>query len=233
MKLSLFIFLILLSALPAHDVHAAACSTTIMAGVSFDADADSALVDGSPGYPYPGYGLTMMGYDYHQGRFFGYCSGCYGLANIEGSDTYQIQGPPAGVPIHIHVELQVNLGAGEFKDCSYGGMEHFGLAFGIHTSQTMHTPDYGDSADYCVCECSFGGTKSVGLDLTVLPDEAFVLSYSLEYDHGPSPGGGKVEATVHFSGVPAGAQLVSCHGVNDAAVATKPSTWGRVKAAYR
>src|SRR5262249_35842224 len=78
--------------------------------------------------------------------------------------------------------------------------------------------------------CWAGGTKSVGLDLTVLPDEDFVLRYTLAEEHAPGVGNGGVEATVHFSGVPSSAQLVSCHGANDVAVATQRTTCGLVTA---
>jgi len=163
MKLSLLAFVLLSSALPAYEAHAAACGSTIIAGVAHDADADSAVIPPRPGY----YGTSIMGYDYHQGRFFGHCLlDCFIQADIQGSDDYRIQGAAAGVPIHIHVEFRANLGAGVYRDCSdYCGMEDFGLAIAIHCSQTIHSDEHGDSAIYCFCWA--GGTVSFPIRQTV------------------------------------------------------------------
>jgi hypothetical protein len=228
MKLSLLSLMILFSALPIHSAHAATCDPTLMGEGSFYGDADSAAISSPSSL---NYGTSIMGYDYHQGRFFGHCTSCFDNTNIQGSDTYRIQGGIAGVPIHIHVEFLAVWGWGSFYDCSHCGMETYGLSVGLRSSQTIHSGAQNVSAEYC--DCGGGGTKSLGLDLTVLPDEDFVLTYNFYSGHAPSPEGGHAEATVHFSGIPADAQLVSCHGVNDGVVATMPSTWGRLKAAYR
>jgi hypothetical protein len=78
-------------------------------------------------------------------------------------------------------------------------------------------------------------TRSIGLDLTVVPDEAFSVRYVVEAGVGIGyrPETGDIDARIHFAGVPSGAQLTSCHGVDEAAVLAKSSTWGLVKATYR
>ena len=51
-----------------------------------------------------------------------------------------------------------------------------------------------------------------------------------------APGGyheGEWTGRLRFSGVPAGARVVSCQGYGDTAVPARPATWGKLKAMYR
>lgn len=211
--------LLLLTSCASHSL--ADCNPTWLGGSWYVGDADSAVVVEQ------GYNLTStMGYDYHQGRLYGHCHLCFEVADVRASDAYMIQGAPAGVPIPIHVELRTGVSSdhrcGGFSDCP--GMEVVGERLSIYSSES------GDSVD---CRCLIG-QQSVGIDLVVTPDQEFVVGYYLEMSRGPTPFYEFAEeATVHFSGIPAGAQLVSCHGVNDAAVPTKPTSWGQLKASYR
>jgi hypothetical protein len=203
----------------------AACDPTTISGATYYTDADSALVQD----PYRYFAKSTQGYDFHLGRLFGHCTACFEVANVRGSDAYRIQGAPAGVPIPLHIDFRIDIYAGgSLGQCGIQCNNTFKEAkASIYSSQS------GDSSTYCFC----GGaiTKSIGLDLQVVPDEDFVVGYFVGEWVGFDgfADSGRVEANIHFNGVPTGAQLVSCHGVNDEVVAAKPSTWGHLKATYR
>jgi len=222
MKLSPFLILLAFSALMPPRAFAA-CDPTTLVGVTFETDADSMVFHDVIRDRY-----STMGYDYRAGRFFGHCVSCFLVGRIRGSDTYRIQGTPAGVPIPVHVEFRVVLNGGTGALCSDYHCQNFSFAKG-----SLYSSQGSDSAE--ACACSGGATASCGLALQVMPDEDFTIGYGFESGTGTDgfANGAVAEATVHFSGVPLGAELVSCHGVNDAAVTTLPSTWGRLKAAYR
>ena len=208
----------------------AACDPTTIEGAPFYTDADSVLY--GPRYSLDG--LGKEGFDFRTGRFFASRLDFHGtrLMDVRGSDTYWIHNAPSGIPIPLHVELLIDAELGVFSPCPAcyctdcnSHMAH--LDAGMRDSK-------GGSDSVSVCGC-WPVTRSFGLDLTVLPDEVFDVWYTVEAQIGigASLAAGSVEARIHFAGVPAGAQLVSCHGVNDEAVAALPSTWGSLKARYR
>jgi len=225
---TLFLAVLLLIACASRGM--AACDPSTISGVSYDTDADSAVVSilGAPG-------SSTEGFDYHAGRFFGHSNGngCFEVVNVGGSDTYRILGAPPIVLIPIRIELRIqmrSLGPGAFTSCGSGSCTahyHGGC------SASMHGPN-GERDSLSICYCG-ETTRSLGLYFVVAPGAEFKVRYyvgeSVGIGFDPLPGA--VEATIHFTGVPPGAQLVSCHGVNEEAVAVMPTTWGHLKATYR
>lgn len=203
----------------------AACDPTMISGTPYYTDADSAVVQD----PFRSFAHSTEGFDYHAGRLFGHCSACFEVANVEGSDAYVIEGAPAGVAVPIHVEFRIEMNQGG----SYTACLDFGCGQ-KHTSgfASLYSGGAGDSLGLCFCG---GATKSIGLDLAPMTDEEFVIRYHLEEWTGTDgfAAPGQIEGRIYFSGIPSGAQLVSCHGVDDGAVAALPSTWGGLKARYR
>lgn len=206
----------------------AACDPTTISGVSYDTDADSMVTMDQ-------YGRIAWkeGFDYHAGRFFARCmSGGYAgpeFMDVRGSDSYHIQGAPAGVPIPLHVELQIDAtigGTDLFSSCGFCNSHFSGFSASMYDSK-------GDADSISVCLC-WHETRTITLDLSVMPDEEFSIRYGVRANAGiDSMDDGDLEALIRFGGLPPSAELVSCHGVNDAAVPTKPTSWGSLKASYR
>jgi hypothetical protein len=105
MKLSLLLILLQLSLLATGPARAA-CDPSSIEGALFYTDADSVLYNNRWGAQ----GLGKEGFDFRTGRLFASRLGFNGvrLMDVRGSDTYQIEGAPSGIPIPLHVELQVH-----------------------------------------------------------------------------------------------------------------------------
>ena len=84
--------------------------------------------------------------------------------------------------------------------------------------------------------CSTVAT-SIGVSITCLPGSSFDLYMyaNARAGGGVNTSGGVADATLNlkFSGVPVGYTLVSCQGYAGEPVATRPRSWGAVKALYR
>ena len=76
------------------------------------------------------------------------------------------------------------------------------------------------------------GSLTLSVRLTVGQPKIIVSSLAIR----TAPGGyheGEWRGRLRFSGVPAGARVVSCQGYGDTAVPVRPTTWGKLKAMYR
>ena len=120
------------------------------------------------------------------------------------TDEFFIDGPPSGTPLSLSAILTADMSARSFA--------HF-------VAQT-------DSA-------STSGLphEVLRLSLLELPGEHFTLSMYVYADALLSRG--SASCTLVFSQLPAGYTLRSCQGYAAAPVATRPMTWGRLKASYR
>jgi hypothetical protein len=200
----------------------AACDPTTIEGVSYDTDADSAVFNGPDHW-------GKEGFDFPNGRFFGTGHGLFGrggsFMNVKGSDVYFLEGAPGG-PFLIHAELQIQVQMGNLPppDCGICNSHA-----GEFKATLYDSKGGGDSTEVCLC---WNTTQTIGLDLSVLNLEEFRLSCGIAgFEVGSDIA--NIEARIRFTGVPPLARLSSCHGVNEQAVPTKSTSWGRVKATYR
>jgi hypothetical protein len=69
------------------------------------------------------------------------------------------------------------------------------------------------------------------LPLAKLPGESFPIQYVLTSNS--SGGVGTIRGEFSFANLPAGYTIVSCQGYVGQAVATVPTSWGRLKLVYR
>jgi hypothetical protein len=130
-------------------------------------------------------------------------------------DNFQIAGLPSGSPA---LSFQAELWVSGTIDGS--GAITAGVAEGFST-QNQKLWTVGPVSDKVV------------FSLSHAPGESFQLEIGLQaqgYDH--EDGTIQASATLHFSGLPPGASVISCQNY-DLPVPTNSSTWGGVRARYR
>lgn len=221
MTRALFLSILVLSFFDAIVGHAQPCDPNQIDGQLTYADVDSVHTE-----------HHRAGYDLHQGRLFGFHAS-YGVFEVVCNDVYAVSGLPPGVDLPIHVDLALNIaGTNDIWDsmspCENCSMHTKYVEASIHTSSGE-----SDSIQLCIC---WKTMRSIGVALTVRDSEEFGIRYRIRADaQAPSSGAGTIgiEASIRFTGVPAGATLTSCHGVIDGAVPTGQATWGSMKARYR
>lgn len=129
-------------------------------------------------------------------------------------DEYQVVGVPADTPLLFKVEMWVE-----------GSIE----------GEAAIDADLADVFLYVQDEAHWTtGNVSAKIELPLVhrPGEIFTLSARLQASGTGREGASHATATIHFSGLPAGAAVVSCQSY-DLPVATKSSTWGALRARYR
>jgi len=120
------------------------------------------------------------------------------------TDDFFIDGPASGTPLALSVILTA--------DKTYGSEVHL-------VAQTDSASTSGPSHEV------------LRLSLLKLPGEHFTLSmYVFVY---ALLSRGTASCTLAFSQLPAGYTLKSCQGYAGTPVATRSTTWGRLKASYR
>ena len=177
-------------------------------------------------YP-PNYGGVGVSYDWHQGTFRAWVEGSGDLADcgaeqvqgasVECWDWFRIQGLAPGTPLHFSVGLRVH---SEVRDAPSN----------VHAD--LHAGSQGMSLDFSPVPPVFVQDTLGTLQMDINSDEGFlVLVYIGVSAKWMRPVWGF--ATLEFSGLPPGAVASSCFGYGAPPVATRPTTWGRLKAIYR
>jgi len=182
---------------------------------------DSTTTDGS--------GTYHVSYDLPHGRVFMEQPGCLCGAWVEATDAFDVTGVPAGTPVPLTAILTMD-GAVYTLGCSGTGC--------------------AGSVD---CRISSGGVQDTRFDqvhlfvgsqdvhdvasipVTITAGTPVLISY---YVHGQRSVGGshgsRATGVLSFSGIPIGADVVSCQGFTSAVpTAARLRSWGALKAIYR
>jgi hypothetical protein len=163
--------------------------------------------------------------------------GCVSLAFAHATDVYQVEGVAAGTPLVFQAELVAHLavhgdGCAHGPDCYVAEVE---------ATSDISLRDDG-SAQLVQASLSVRGYpcnfESAGLDTTIVLPMAHAAgdTFSLELtaDAYSLIAYAGVSGQIFFSGLPAGASVMSCQGYHqDAATPTRRQSWGALKLLYR
>jgi hypothetical protein len=181
---------------------------------------------------------TNASYDLIGGAFHVFsrasCAGdCAEAASVSAGDSYRVEGLPAGTPLTFTAELAIQLMAG-------GG---YGILVRSSTASATLREGVSNESSASVStllECYPGyGCSGYQVDLnrvlavTVVrtAGEVFPLDFNL-WTRGNTEA--RANGQLRFSGLPAGASVVSCQGFHqDFATLSRASTWGQLKVRYR
>jgi hypothetical protein len=145
-------------------------------------------------------------------------------------DRYSIEGLPPGTVVPLTANLDVNGFVESTGECTAPGCSgtfgaRIGDPFAWYAEQSVSVGQTGRSD--LVTQLQFPLSITVG--------EPAAIAYEIYY-FVPSDGighGGVAHATLSFSGLPAGATLVSCNGYSSQPTPTRATSWGRLKTIYR
>jgi len=131
------------------------------------------------------------------------------------ADNYTLEGLPAGTPVSIVIELDVQASA--------SGSGRYGISLqGPDGIIVSHGGDLGWSGTVHVTEAvSAGQPFEVHFHMGASSLTNGIMSKA------------SAAATLHFSNLPQGTSIVSCQGFRQDAVPVHPQSWGSVKAFYR
>jgi hypothetical protein len=141
-------------------------------------------------------------------------------------DRYEVVGLPPGTAVTVQFVVDV-VGRVRTQDCIEPGCHGTvsAIVFDEFFEYSVYRITAAEGSESSMSE-------SYGLPIRFVVGEA--KSYVFALLIGGRPAGnheGEVRGSLRFTGLPAGARLVSC--LSDAPVPVSPTTWGRVKAIYR
>ena len=159
-------------------------------------------------------------------------AGLGGSTWVRVSDLYDVAGVAPGTPVLATAELLVDDAWVETVGC--GGTGCWGFVYArivsgpdsIEASNGINVYESNTKVSLTPFGSKLGITFTAG---TPIP-----LTFRIE-GHQTAGGSHATDATarIRFSGLPAGASVVSCQGYVDPSTPARPSSWGRLKAAYR
>jgi len=152
-------------------------------------------------------------------------------SGLHASDDYQLEGPASAdpIPFQVRVHLTGDLTAGLQSYPIIGITCNWSRIWFTLSSGAASTV-FSDETSYPPC---VGKTISgdLALPLAKLPGEPFTVRY--EPMSGTGGGVATINGVVSFTELPAGYSIVSCQGYGSQPVPALPTSWGRLKKAYR
>jgi hypothetical protein len=154
-----------------------------------------------------------------------------GACWLNATDLYQIVGPASADPIPFEVRAQLTGSVtASLNTYPFIGQVCDGVSVQFHLSSGAAFVEFTEANSFQPCA---GKTidADLALPLAKLPGESFPVQYHLQSNnHG---GVGTIRGEVAFANLPAGYSIVSCQGYVGQPVASLPTSWGRLKQAYR
>jgi hypothetical protein len=148
-------------------------------------------------------------------------------ASVSVTDVFRVTGLPSGGPLTFQARLDVS-------------GEGYGVYVGQHNYASAQTEiglrEGASNGSSRVYTTSGQGPSTQAVNITASPEEPFTLTLfakgrALGYHHYSAT---TARGRLVFGNLPQGASVVSCGGYfNDQPVATRKSTWGRLKQIYR
>jgi hypothetical protein len=167
-----------------------------------------------------------VGFDIPQGALFATTnaglSNCW--AGLTVRDDFVVTGLPSGTPLTLTAHLAVSAHYGCLGVCMGGGSAIEATLRAVDLDEATWTPG-------CVDECEVIADTVLTVSVPCYADAPFRMEYVLWSSAAELSG--RVDAVFSFEGLAPGSSLQSCRGFVQDYVATRPVTWGRVKALYR
>jgi hypothetical protein len=153
-----------------------------------------------------------------------------GLMYVNPRDRYDITGLPPGTVVPLTAILDVNgyvesAGICTADGCSGTFGARIGDPFSWYAEQSVSVGQTGRSD--LVTQLQFPFSITVGQP-SLVQYQIYYFATATGLGHG-----GIGQATFSFSGLPAGATLVSCNGYSAQPTPTRATSWGRLKTIYR
>ncbi|HEV8479385.1 MAG TPA: hypothetical protein VGR66_01220 [Candidatus Eisenbacteria bacterium] len=144
--------------------------------------------------------------------------GCSSAMSLD--EDFTVNGLPSGTPVDLTAQLVVIrtmqvMGISSFDFTASLGHGADGTSWHVGTNAAL-TPPF---------------STLLTLPLHVLAGTPFRINYFVQSK--PEEAHASLFGNFSFTDLPAGASISSCRGYSQSAVATQPSSWGRIKATYR
>lgn len=179
------------------------------------------------GYCYYYYAYGEAVYDLKAGtvRVHAYANSYgYGQASAATGDVFTLLGPPSDPPITFHARAHVDFPG----DCSYG--TEGGADATIREGASNSAMANHQTCQHAATDIEVAMTRAAGSTF----DLSFILNASGGSGDGYYGGNGGVSVALSFPDLPSGYSVVSCQGFASGKVtATRPLSWGELKARYR
>lgn len=204
---------------------AAACPQSCVQVLSGPEYCTSAAQMDTSGVPAPNSwcGPYQAGYSIPLGTLYSAASspfdGCEGRTTVE--DDFDLSGVAVGTAVPLTARLSLSLHAWDYMG---PGSAYAGLLEGASNSSTVEWNlfDFYDSTRETV----------LTVQVTAMAGTPFRMRYFVG-SHVGELCFAEWHGTFDFTGIPAGASVVSCNGYAQVPTPTRPSSWGRLKARYR
>lgn len=143
-------------------------------------------------------------------------------------DDFTVGGLPAGTPVTFQAVLDLKGFAQSFSAPGYGGGGRMrGIVRESDANQAVleRTTAYGTTDPVTIAE-------PLAITLNAVAGTATHLRFAVRTES--LDGRAELEGVLRFVGLPAGAYVQSCRGYDSGSpVPARPTSWGRLKAAYR
>lgn len=154
----------------------------------------------------------------------------FGYEYVTARDAYDLQGLPAGTVVPLTAHFSVNGYVESGLGCGGSGCSGF---FGASL--------YQGATQVANQSVSVGFTgrsdlvQTLGFPFSLTVGQPVALGFQLYYfvQAGGDGYGGIGDGSLYFTGLPAGAKLVSCHGYSNLPTPTRTVSWGKLKTIYR
>jgi hypothetical protein len=204
-------------------------NSEVQLGDSNVADYTSAALDTSHTYPT---GTYRAAYNLLTGalHFEKPLTSNFGHPFVIASDRYDIAGPAPGTIVPLTVEFDVNGYVESAGDCGGSGCSGF---FGARM--------FKDGVTVVDQSVSVGFTgradliQALQFPTSITVGQPTVIQFQLYYfvQAGGDHYGGIGDGAFHFTGLPAGAALISCQGFGGLPTEARHASWGKLKTIYR
>jgi len=215
---------------PATPARAGTCPpTTVQVGSFSTADYYIAALDTTrSGGFYPG--VFNLSYDLVSGALHvdKDINSSTGAVAVNARDAYDVAGLPGGTVVPLTAMLDVN---GYMESPGCGGTGCYGVcgaAIVQGAAQVVREVSVGFSGRSDLI-------TTLELPISVTVGTPLVVEFDL-YERANAGGdwhGGVADAQIRFTGLPAGASIVSCYGYSGGATPAHSLSWGRLKTIYR
>lgn len=146
------------------------------------------------------------------------------------TDDFDVTGVPAGTPIGVIAEFEVD-GFVTSPGCGGSGCGGY--------FQASLTQGANSNAEQVTLPNPFAGgivplQQTLTLPITIIAGSPLSVAFELAV-FVPAGGnaGGSGSGTIRFSGLPPGVQVVSCKGFGSSTTPARGTTWGRLKTHHR
>lgn len=167
-------------------------------------------------------------YDLRAGTTLMQQCGFLGFTSVRASDTFDVIGVPAGTPVQVTAEYEVDSGVYVNGECSGSGCcgrVVLRLQQGALFDERTHIPTlYSGRADF---------HDLLALPVTIIAGEPVTFDCILEGNRcAGGEHGSEATGTLRFTGLPAGVRVVSCRSFGGVTHA-RARSWGQLKLLYR